>query len=346
LKIDEQILNTDKAICRHIEQLEALGRAAASQDILKNLRDFVEHIMLKVYAQGRDIEDDRDTLSKAVKYVKPIPLWKDLARLHGLLQISVSHYTPDEESSERLMLKYYVYLLKIRNILHDRFSLDVLDNLDKFPLHTDATLQEYYNKIAEKVDTYHHQSNLTSDKYYIRKIKPFFASGKIYYEVTFTPANDYASKFDRVIAFTSLEVMDFYAVKFAFTSGSIDILGKTMPILIITGWEVAIRACEFYNFTTLIRGRKVLTGYLEQQGIARFLTSTGFNLTELIEFSDDDFFKVKTEATQKNKVIVFFQDLERCRKIIRANAPGSNLLRYLLYHMCRAACKNEPDLEE
>jgi len=345
LRIDQQILDIDKAICRHIGQLEALGRAAASQDILKNLRDFVEHIMLKVYAQGCDIRNDWDTIREAVKYVKPLPKWKDLTRFHDLLQLSVSHYTPDEESSERLMLKYYVYLLKIRDILQDRFSLNVLTNLDKFPLHTDATLQEYYNKIAEKVDAYRYQSNLTSDKYYIRKIKPFFVGGKIYYEITFTPANDYASKFDRVIAFTSLEITDFYAVKFAFSNNRIDILGKTMPILIITGWEVAIRDCEFYNFTTLIRGNKVSTGYSEQQGIAKFLTSTGFSLTELIEFSDEVFLKIKVAAIRRTKTVVFFQDMEHCRKIIKENAPGSNLLRYLLHHMNNKVIKAQHNSE-
>ena len=345
LKIDEQIQVIDKAICRHIDQFDVSGRGAVSQDILKNLRDFVEHIMLKVYAQGGDIKDGWEVIREAVKYVKPLPKWKDLTRLHDLLQISVSHYTPDEENSERLMLKYYVYLLKIRDILHDRFSLDVLANLDEFPLHTDATQQEYYNKIAAKVDACDYQSNLTSDKYYIRKIKPFFVGGKIYYEVTFTPAKDYASKFDRVIAFTSLEVTDFYAVRFALSNSSIDILGKTMPILIITGWEVAIRDCEYYNFTTLIRGIKASTGYPEQQGIGRFLTSTGFSLVELIGFSDDDFTKVKAAATQRTKTAVFFQDLERCRKIIKANVPGSNLLRYLLYHMNNKVIKAQYNSE-
>lgn len=333
MRIDRQILNIDKAICRHIEQLEALGRAAASQDILKKLRDFVEHIMLKVYGQGRDIGDDWDTIQAALKYLKPQPFWKDLTRFHDLLQISVSHYTPDEESSERLMLKYYVHLIKIRDILRDRFSLDVLSNLDKFPLHTDAVLQEYYNRIAEKVDAYRYESKLTSDKYYIRKIKPFFTKGRVYYEITFTPAIDSTSKFDRVIAFTKLEVTDFYAVKFAFANSSIDMFSKTMPVLVITGWEVAIRGCEFYNFTALIRGSKTPTSYPEQQGVAKFLTSTGFNLTELIQFSDEEFLKVKTQVTQNSKVIVFFSDLEHCRIIIRANKPGSNLLRFLLHHM-------------
>jgi len=345
LKIDWQIINSDKAICRHIEQLDVLGRAATSQDILKNLRDFVEHIMLKVYAQGNDISDDWDTIREAEKFVKPNPKWKDLTRFHDLLQISVSHYTPDEESSERLMLKYYVYLLKLRDLLHDSFSLDVLANLEKFPLHIDFALQEYYTKISERISAYQCYGNLTPDKYYIKKIKPFFIGGKIYYEVTFTPANDFASKFDRVIAFTSLEMTDFYAVKFAITNDKIEILGKIMPILIITGWEVAIRDCEFSNFTSLIRKIKVRTGYPEQQGLARFLTSTGFSIVELVEFSDDDFQIVKTEVTQKTKATVFFQDLERCREIIQARAPGSNLIRYLLYHLNNKVIKAQYAIE-
>lgn len=333
LRIDKQILDTDKVICRHIDNLASLQRGVVSQDILPHLRNFVEHIMLKVYANGGDIQDDWETLTNAVRHVKQLPKWKDLTRFHGFLQISVSHYTYDEENSERLMLKYYMYLLKIRDILHDSFSLDVLGNLDKFPLNTDVTLQEYYDKIAEKVNTSQHQSEFTSGKYYIKKIKPFFVANKIYYEITFTPANDYASKFDRVIAFTSLEVTDFYAVKFVLSRSNIEILGKTMSILIITDWEVAIRNCEYYNFTSLIRGTKVSTGPSEQQGVSKFLTSTGFSLNELIDFSNEAFQEVKSIATQRTRTAVFFQDLERCREIIMASEPGSNLLRFLLYHM-------------
>ena len=52
-----------------------------------------------------------------------------------------------------------------------------------------------------------------NDRAYIQKIKPFFVKRHIFYEVTFTVANDKASKFDRVIAFTSLDLSDNYAVK-------------------------------------------------------------------------------------------------------------------------------------
>ena len=60
-----------------------------------------------------------------------------------------------------------------------------------------------------------------------RKIKPFFVKRHIFYEVTFTVANDKASKFDRVIAFTSLDLSDNYAVKLSIHNDVIGVLGKS-----------------------------------------------------------------------------------------------------------------------
>ena len=342
LRIDRQILDIDEAICRQIDQFDvSAGRSAVSQDILKYLRDFVEHVMLKIYAKGNDIDDNYENIKSAIKDVKSIAEWKDLNRFHGFLQKSVSHYTVDKENSERLMLKYYEYLLRIKKLLRDKLSLDTLTNLDKFPLNTDKTLQNYYEKIAAEIDRFTYKSVGKSEKFYIQKIKPFFVNHQVYYEVTFTPANDYASKFNRVIAFTNLEITDFYAVKFSFANASIEILGKTMPITIITGWEVAIRGCEFKNFTSIVRGSAVDTGYSEQQGVCRFLTETGLNLVELIDFSDAEFQAIKRSVTEGAKTIVFFKDLERCREIISGMVAGSNLLRYLLYHMNNKVIKNQ-----
>ena len=341
LRIDEQILTIDKAICRHIDNLANSPRGIVSQDILSKLRNFVEHVMLKFYANGQDIDNSYENIRKAINFVKSRGDLKVLQRFHYYLQISASHYTLDEENSERLMLKYYEYLLKIRNLLYEKFSLDVLNNLDKFPLNTDSTLQEYYEKIAAKIKRHNIRGVEKSEKFYIQKIKPFFIDQRIYYEVTFTSANDYSSKFNRVIAFTSLEITDNYAVKLALAHDSIEILGKTMPIIVIVGWEVAIRDCEFRNFTRLIRGTPIKTGYAEQKGISQFLTSTGFNLTELIDFPDTEFQKVKQQATKRSKAIVFFDDLEHCRVIIKANSAGSNLLRYLLYRMNNKVIKKQ-----
>lgn len=341
VKIDVQISNIDKVICRHIDYLGTSVRGIVSQDILAQLRNFTEHIMLKFYANGRNIDNSYPNICKAIEYVKSRGDLKILRRFHDYLQIVASHYTLDEENSERLMLKYYEYLLKMKKLLDDKFSFEILSNLDKFPLNMDSNLQEYYEKIADRL---HINKNLKvgkSEKYYIQKIKPFFVKHKIYYEVTFTPANDYTSKFNRVIGFTNLEITENYAVKLELVNSSIEILGKTMPIIGIKGWEVAIRDCEYKNFTNLIRGTRVRTGYTEQQGISQYLTATGFDLLELVNFSDSEFLKVKQQVTQRVKKVVFFNDLERCRVIIKTNAAGCNLLRYLLSNMNNKVIKNQ-----
>jgi hypothetical protein len=341
MRINEQILTIDKVICRHIDNLVTSPRGIVSQDILSQLRNFVEHIMLKFYSNGQNINNDYNNICDAINFAKSRGDLKVLTRFHNYLQIVASHYTLDEENSERLMLKYYEYLLKIKNLLHNRFSLYVLYNLDMFPLNMDSSLREYYENIATKINYHIKQAIKKSEKYYIKKIKPFFVYHRIYYEVTFTPANDYASKFNRIIAFSNFEITENYAVKFALAHDSIEILGKTMPITVIVGWEVAIRDCEFKNFTNLIRGEPINTTHTEQQGISKFLTSTGLNLTELVDFADAEFQQVKQKVTQGAKSVVFFDDLEHCRTIIKANGAGSNLLRYMLYHMSNKVIKNQ-----
>ena len=254
LQIDKQILNTDKVICRYISNLSNSTRGEISQDILSQLRHFVEHIMLKIYANGKDIEDTQDNVKQAVKYAKSEDSLRHLSRFHHFLQVSVSHRTLEEENSERLMLKYYEYLLRIKTLLHDTYSLDVLDNLEQFPIEADESLNEYYLKIAQIIDGYKKtpQNGFKYDRFYVQNIKPFFCNNKIYYEVAFIPANDKASKTDRIIAFTEREITDYYAVKLAIEDDHIEIFGKYMPIRIILDWEVSIRPCEYKNFSKII----------------------------------------------------------------------------------------------
>lgn len=52
------------------------------------------------------------------------------------------------------MLKYYEYLLKLKILLKNDYSIDVLENIEDFPLDTDEHFQEYYEKIAEKINLF------------------------------------------------------------------------------------------------------------------------------------------------------------------------------------------------
>jgi energy-coupling factor transporter ATP-binding protein EcfA2 len=349
LGIDRQILIIDKAICRHLDNLDTSPRGVVSQDILSQLRNFIEHIMLKIYAQGQDIEVTYPNICKALAFVKAQGSLKLFSKFHHFLEIVASHYTLEEENSERLMLKYYEYLLKIRNFLKTKYNLDVLGKLEKFPINTDSNLQEYYEKIAITVDErsfgadFKHVHN---ERYYIQKVKPFFVSQRIYYEVTFIPATGRASKFDRIIAFTASEIPEFYATKLFVAKDNIQILGKTMPIYIIVKWETSIRPCEIEKFSNIFgENLKNHGSSAEYLGLMHYLTQTGFNLVELLDFEEIYYQQTKEQILigVNARATRFFDLLDRCRVIIGRNLPGSNVLRYLIYQLNHKIIKGQID---
>lgn len=349
MKIDSVISATNTIICKNIDKFDASERGLLSQNILAQTRTFVESIAVKIFSQGADIDYNHDNIRNSLAFVKSLNgNYRFLCEFHNLLQKSVSHYTLDENNSERLMLKYYEYLLKIKVFLKDSYGMEVLGNINNFPLNTDPKLMEYYGKIVAKIKTSELDSSRSSysDRYYIQKIKPFFVNQKIFYEITFTVANDKASKFDRVIAFTKLDISHNYAVKLSVRYDYIEIMGKNMPIQIIDGWFVSIRPCEFDNFTKIFgKHQRTNTNSAEYTELMAFLTDTGMNLVEFIDSPDEYFLAVKSQITQKTKVLHFFDILEKCRILSKNDSQGANVIKYLLYGLNNKIIKHQYENE-
>lgn len=345
-KGDKTILEIDKVICSNISRFDDSERGLLSQNILSQLRNFVEHISLKVYSDniGNEVEISYPNIEIANDYVKSRGDLRFLSKFHSFLQISASHYTLDEGNSERLMLKYYEYLLKIKSFLKKTYGLDVLNNINEFPIRIDSALKEYYERIAEKINEQKHvrvKSSYT-DRYYIQKIKPFFVDYEVYYEVTFTTANDKTSKFDRIIAFTKLDISPNYSVKLTITNDIVDVLGKRMPIQIIDDWEISIRPCELDHFADLFGEHKKIQGVTsEYRELMVFLKQTGFNLIDIVTASDVHYQQIKETVTQKAKVTYFFDALDQTHELVKNNAPGSNVLKYLLYRLNNKILKKQ-----
>lgn len=345
-KIDLELYNLDNAICRHIDNISRDSRGMVSQDVLSDLRHYVEHIMFKIYDNGKNLDVTYDNIQNAKKYIFSSGKYKLLRNFHKMLQIVASHYKPTEENSERLMLKYYEYLFKIREAMEKDYNFNLLHNLEKFPLNMDLKLMEYYQKIANEIDKYKSIIPKNADRFYIHKIKPFFMNKSIYYEVTFSPANDYSSKTDRVIAFTKIPIESNYASKMNFVNSSIEIMGHKMPILIIVGWEISIRECEFKNFIKLIEGEQRGVGYSERMALCSFMTKYKLNLLDIVELQDSEYSLLKEKLTVRAKVTNFFNTLDICRDIINSGKSGKNILRYLLFIMNNTVIKNQYEVSQ
>lgn len=342
--VDNQIKNVNEVICKHIESYNnsTSNRGFLSQNILSNLRTLVEAVSVKASWKAEYSYEIFNNFAK--NYISANGNLKFLKEFHIFLQKTVSHYVLDEENSERLMLKYYEYLLKIRIYLKKNHNLDVLENLNYFPISCDYASKEYYEKIILKINQAKEIriKSKYKDRYYIKKVKPIFVNQEIYYEVTFTAAVDNVSKFDRQIAFTKHNIMPNYSVKLDISKDNIEIFWKLMPIQLIDNWEVSIRPCELEKFAEIFGDNlRNKTNNNEITSLMALLTKSNLNLLDVANLSDEYYAKFKNKVLDKPYISYFFNIFQKARRIIKWNYSGVNTLRYLLYNLNNNIIKNQ-----
>lgn len=347
LKVDKSIQNIDKTICDNIDLMDGknVSRALIAQNLLGQSRNLVEHIAVKIYANGNDIDVDWDSITKAKEFIKRNNEYQFLREFHVFLQESKSHYTPDDQGAERLVLKYYTYYLMIRSFMKQKYDMLILSNLEKFPVDTDTTAQEYYEKISEIVDI---ERPIRDFDYmpgmYVHKIVPFIVKEKIYYEITLTPAFDTTSKYDRFICYSSIRVPSHYSIKADIYYDDILIHDRKIPISIITEFRVSIRPCELDNYARLLgKEIKMLRKHSEYIGMMDYLTISGVSLLDVVLTSPQEYRRIKTIMFRRSKVHFFEPVIDKSRDIILNDRNGANILRYLLHTLNNKVIKAQRD---
>lgn len=335
---EEQIQSADAAICRNIEEL-ADQRGLLSQNVIAQLRNLVEGVAVRLHAGTPNAQFNFPAIEPALAFVKSKAKFNFLGKFHRLIQQSASHYTFAEDASERLMLKYFEHLYRTRALLKAYCGISALANLEDFPIDLDPSLREYHQKIAAKIKAPH--SGGERHRYYIHKTRPFFLDGTVYYEVTFYRAINNVNKFDRLIAFTDINIANKYSAKLTLQPASIDVLGQKMPITIIRDWEVSIRPCELENFGRLMGvNLRDPAGAPEYLPLMRGLTAEWESLLDLIDIPESAFIEIKAKCSGGKTSTPIFSILERVRHL-DSNAPGRNVLRYLLLKMHNKILKQQ-----
>lgn len=339
-----QIQNVDNLICRNISAYMS-NRDLLSQNLLSQLRNLIEGVSVLFHKDSLSAEFNYPAIEPAIKFVKSKSDLNFIGRFHKLLQISASHYTLDGDNSERLMLKYYEYLYRIKSLIYKKYNFNILNNLELFPVDLDPSLTAYHEMIAGRVKGAYqtNSENISFGRYYIHKIKPFFLGGEVYYEVIFLRAINKVNKFDRLIAFTNIDMTEKYASTLTLQRESINVLGKDMPITIIRGWEVSIRPCEFNNYGYLIgRDLKVRTNSPEYYNLMRWLTQNSTNLLDLIGMEDSDYQVIRNHCTSSLTTSPqIFSMLDYVRIFYRGNNSGSRVLIYLMLRMNNQILKSQ-----
>lgn len=348
--VEQQVKSCDSVICDNIASAGG-DRGFLSQNVLSQLRNLVEGLIVWAHLNDGSGEFHYNQVGPALDAIRGMARFRLLSRFHNLLQASVSHYTLERDPSERLMLKYYEYLLRARDLAQEQFGIAILNNIDQFPIDLDPSLREYYQKIAARIDGVRATGTPRQrrGRYYIHSSRPFFIDGRIYYEVTFYLAHNRTSKFDRIIGFTDIDITDKYAAQLELASDAIEVLGQTMPIILIHSWRVSIRPCEFDNFARLfsVSNDSVSASHSEYRNLMRYLTSARSSLLDLMDMTDAIYDRLRSwvlDGVQRSPLI--FPVLDRARALVRGNRPGARLIRYLLLQMNNRIIKAQFDVDE
>jgi hypothetical protein len=334
-KFSNNILKVSAVICSNIEKKEAIADdGLIAQNVVAQLRNFVEAIAIKIYSEEHLVDFNQEGTKQAIKFIKKQDDLVFLQQFHRRLEITDSHITADPEMAQRLMWRYYEYLIECKEYVKEKFDLDVLDSIDDFPFEEDETLKEYYQNIAVEIDKKSKVEITESptNRFKIIKKKPFRVNGKKYYEITMCEADNKVSKFDRIIAFSQLNIPTFYSVHLKLSNSAISIIGKEMKIKIIIGFRVSTRPCEFNNFFRLFGySTNTKTDDADYRALMGYLTHTGRNLTDFLDFDDEDFEKTRNHICKDLKRTPIFDGLAKCRQFY--GKPGYNVLKYLLYRL-------------
>lgn len=337
--------STIETICRSIDKnIERINdRGLLAQNIVMKLRHLVEATSVFIYNSDKnenlEVEYSNYNIETALNYISSKGNYRFLKEFHDGVQVSLSHYHPNEDEAIRLMEKYYYKLVMLKKVLEEKYNLKVLDRIYEYPIEMDSTYHDYYSVIIPIINRCdRHHGYYAAGRYYVQKIKPIIWNKLFYYEITLSPANDKTSKFSRIVVFSRKYISTDYSIKAKIINVPTNIYGKRVVISVMTDYSISIRPCEINNLGKIFGLHLRISGnYNEYKDLMQFLTIKRINLLDICSKKDEDIQK-EYSALNLNYLRTL---LDSASKIIVADKSGSNVLRYLLYTMRNKVIKDQ-----
>lgn len=345
MSIEKDIKIISNLIDENIMMESHMKKGTAYQNIISQLRNFVENVALLIYSKEEkkdEILNSYDNIKKSIEFIKDRGNYKLISKFHRYLQISASHYTLDEDKSERLMLKYLDLMLQCKVFLHEKYQLEVFKNIeDLFPTFS-KEFNGFYSEINKISEVKNSNSRLHPERFYVQKIKPIYINNEVLYEVTFFLATENSSKSERLLAYTKHNIMQNYAIKIRLREEYIEVFDTTLSIQIIENWEVSIRPCEFQNLNSIFGyNHRIYTTNGEYERLMKLLTSKKMTLNDFIDLSDNFYEQGKNYILDSIETARIIPTIDEIRRIVHNKSSGTNILRYLISNMNNEVIKKQ-----
>lgn len=322
---DEKILELSSVIDEHFNKVTKENRAKESVEILPNLRNFCELILYKIYNEENkcDLLQTQENLTQVRQYIKE--KYHSFYEFHTFLDAGPGHIFCGKDHSESLMIKYIPKLIELKIFIKERYNLDTLCSINKFPLELDDSLVKFYMKILSAMTLNNNIiPNKTKDLYYIKKKSMKYLCGKVFYEYVLDISDDKPNKFNTIVAYSFINITLNYDMIFSIYPQMINLLERNVKILIIKDYEIAIRPCAFKNLISLIDvNLNIKSRTLVYRDLMNVIKKQNCNLLKIIEDS--------IPFSSRNDLYGKFVD--EIRLFISKDQRGVNLVKYLLLSM-------------
>lgn len=322
---DEKILELSSVIDEHFNKVTKENRAKESVEILPNLRNFCELILYKIYNEENncDLLQTQGNLTQVRQYIKE--KYHSFYEFHTFLDAGPGHIFCGKDHSESLMIKYIPKLIELKIFIKERYNLDTLCSINKFPLELDDSLVKFYIKILSAMTLNNNIiPNKTKDLYYIKKKSMKYLCGKVFYEYVLDISDDKPNKFNTIVAYSFINITLNYDMIFSIYPQMINLLERNVKILIIKDYEIAIRPCAFKNLISLIDvNLNIKSRTLVYRDLMNVIKKQNCNLLKIIEDS--------IPFSSRNDLYSKFVD--EIRLFISKDQKGVNLVKYLLLSM-------------
>lgn len=325
-------------LCDSIDEAIELGTALnesrdnISKRIFNKLRSLSTAALLLNGLKYYDPVDPRTALELSLLDIET----KYLATFFQGLRY-IDFRVPEEGQYERLMLKYYGFLWKIREHLKHSFGLDLLRNLEDFPRgesEEDAAYNQLLSAPIERASS--RSARIGPGRYYVQKKVPFFVGRHRYFEITLQLASKYATKYNRLTVYSKEDISTNYSIQIACAEEELHLWDIPTKIKVVTSWRVSIEPAVLNKLSKIIKQETHISSkYNEYAALMQFLTKTGINLLDFINFTDARFTTYISKIYNGSSTQYFMETLlclhRHFRKQKGASAVfGKNTVRYVL----------------
>lgn len=326
-RIDNRLIETANIIDSKFEKVDKENRDELSTEILTHLRNFCEAFMYKVYDEdtNNDLFQTQENLKEKVRKHFKINYY-DFYKFHTLLDSSVGHISFGNAQSEALTIKYIPYLIKMKTELKEKYGIEVLKNIYKYPLDLDESIVKFYEKILYVLRMpYDPSIKYTRNQYFIRKRTMKYINGYIFYEYVLDVSDDKVNKFNTFVCYSFKNIRFNYDLKLQLSKKEITFLNTKITINVIHDYEYSIRLCAFKNILYLIN-HNVADGKRdnEYKYLMGVIKNNNISLVDIVDEKYD--FEIAGNG-------YYTKFISYIKEFINDNPLGTNTIRFLLLDM-------------